>query len=284
MSYDFNGGIWETEINVRDFIQRNYTEYLGDSNFLKPATKRTRELMEKVNALFKEERARGGVLDIDTETVTSLTAFAPGYIDKDNEIIFGLQTDAPLKRAVNPFGGIRMCRQACKAYGYELSEKIEEEFKFKTTHNDGVFRAYTNEMRAARKSHVITGLPDAYGRGRIIGDYRRVALYGIDRLIGAKKYDKENTVSDPQLAEEVAKQIKFLTYMKEMALQYGFDISQPALNFKEAVQWTYFAYLASIKEQNGAAMSLGRVSTFLDIYAERDLKRGVLTESEISLL
>lgn len=281
----FNKGLWETEINVRDFIQQNYTEYRGDESFLSGATKRTKELMEKLNSLFEVERQFGGVLDIDTETVSSLTSYAPGYIDRENEIIVGLQTNRPLKRGVNPFGGIRMARQACEAYGYKLSDSIEREFKFRTTHNDGVFRAYTDEMRKARHCHIITGLPDAYGRGRIIGDYRRVALYGIDRLIEEKKKDKaaladRNFDADTIcLDEELAKQIKFLGLIKEMAQQYGYDISAPAKNAREAIQWTYFGYLAAIKEQNGAAMSLGRVSTFFDIYIERDLRNGELTES-----
>ena len=280
----FNLGNWTEDIDVRDFIQANYTEYTGDSSFLQGATDRTNSLMQKVNALFKEERKKGGVLDIDTETVTSLTSYDAGYIDKDNEIIVGLQTDAPLKRGVNPFGGIRMARQACTAYGYKLSDKIEQEFKYRTTHNDGVFRAYTDEMRLARRCHVITGLPDAYGRGRIIGDYRRVALYGVDRLIEQKKQDKENlskgvlTDDKIKLSEELARQTLFLGYLKEMATFYGLDISQPAKDAKQAVQWTYFAYLGAIKEQNGAAMSLGRVATFFDIYIERDIKNGVLTE------
>lgn len=281
----FNKGIWTEEINVRDFIQKNYTEYRGNPSFLAKATPRTRALMDKVNELFERERKAGGVLDIDTDTVTSLTAYAPGYIDKENELIVGLQTDSPLKRAVNPFGGIRMARQACKAYGYEMGQKIEDAFRYKTTHNDGVFRVYTDEMRLARRSHLITGLPDAYGRGRIIGDYRRVALYGIDRLIEEKQKDKalladgQFTEENIRLAEELAKQIEFLGYMKDMAAMYGFDISRPAANAKEAIQWTYFGYLAAIKEQNGAAMSLGRVSTFLDIYIERDFKNGLLDET-----
>ncbi|MBE6794177.1 MAG: formate C-acetyltransferase [Ruminococcaceae bacterium] len=280
----FNKGVWQDEINVRDFIQTNYNEYTGDSSFLAGATERTANLMKKLESLFALERQFGGVLDIDTATVSSLTSYSPGYLDKDNEIIVGLQTNRPLKRGVNPFGGIRMARQACKAYGYKLSDKIEEEFKFRTTHNDGVFRAYTDEMRAARKCHVITGLPDAYGRGRIIGDYRRVALYGVDKLIEEKQKDKAKlsfeSFDSPQirLDEELYQQISFLGYMKEMAQMYGFDISQPAANAREAIQWTYFAYLASIKEQNGAAMSLGRVSTFFDIYIERDIKNGTLTE------
>ena len=280
----FVKGVWQDEINVRDFIQTNYKEYVGDDSFLSGATERTQGLMKKLQALFALERQFGGVLDIDTATVSSLTSYSPGYIDKENEIIVGMQTNRPLKRGVNPFGGIRMARQACEAYGYKLSSKIEEEFKFRTTHNDGVFRAYTDEMRAARKCHVITGLPDAYGRGRIIGDYRRVALYGVDKLIEEKKKDKallsNESFDTPQirLDEELYQQIAFLGYMKDMAKMYGFDISQPATNAREAIQWTYFAYLASIKEQNGAAMSLGRVSTFFDIYIERDIANGVLTE------
>ena len=282
--YGFNGGAWQNEINVRDFIQQNYKPYDGDSSFLAGATPRTEALMKKLQALFTIERQFGGVLDIDTSTVSSLTSYAPGYLDKDNEIIVGLQTNRPLKRGVNPFGGMRMVRQACEAYGYKLSPKVEEEFRFRTTHNDGVFRAYTDEMRKARKCHVITGLPDAYGRGRIIGDYRRVALYGVDRLIEEKRKDKaaigEGTfdTDSVRLTEELFQQIAFLGYMKEMAQMYGFDIGQPASNAREAIQWTYFAYLAAIKEQNGAAMSLGRVSTFFDIYIERDIANGILTE------
>ena len=279
----FNGGVWQNEINVRDFIQKNYKEYTGDGGFLASATERTKNLMAKVNELFKQERENGGVLNIDVDTAT-FTEFGPGYIDKDKEIIFGMQTDAPLKRSVNPFGGIRMVRQACAAYGYRLSDKVEDEFRFRTTHNDGVFRVYTDEMRAARKCHVITGLPDAYGRGRIIGDYRRVALYGIDRLIEEKKKDKaklaEKTFNaeTAKLSEELFQQISFLGMLKDMAASYGFDISEPAKDAKEAIQWTYFGYLGAIKEQNGAAMSLGRVSTFFDIYIERDFERGILTE------
>ena len=280
----FKNGAWQDEINVRDFIQNNYKEYIGDDTFLSGATERTKALMKKIESLFALERQYGGVLDIDTATVSSLTSYSPGYIDKDNEIIVGMQTNRPLKRGVNPFGGIRMARQACESYGYKLSNKIEEEFRFRTTHNDGVFRAYTDEMRQARKCHVITGLPDAYGRGRIIGDYRRVALYGVDRLIEEKKKDKSALSNDHfdteniRLDEELFKQIKFLGHLKEMAAMYGFDISEPAKDSREAIQWTYFAYLAAIKEQNGAAMSLGRVSTFFDIYIERDMANGVLTE------
>ena len=280
----FSGNVWKNEINVRDFIQNNYKPYDGDSSFLAGATERTSMLMKKLEGLFALERQFGGVLDIDTATVSSLTSYSPGYLDKEKELIVGLQTNRPLKRGVNPFGGMRMVRQACSAYGYTLSPKVEEEFTYRTTHNDGVFRAYTDEMRAARKCHVITGLPDAYGRGRIIGDYRRVALYGVDRLIEEKKKDKtklsEGTFDSVtiRLDEELYRQILFLGYLKEMAAMYGFDISQPAANAKEAVQWTYFAYLGAIKEQNGAAMSLGRVSTFFDIYFERDIANGTLTE------
>ena len=283
----FIAGKWQEEIYVRDFIQQNYSPYEGDSSFLKGATARTDKLMNKLNTLLRLEKEYGGVLDIDTTTVSSLTSYTPGYLDKENEIIVGLQTNRPLKRGVNPFGGIRMARQACKAYGYELSDKIEEEFRYKTTHNDGVFRAYSEEMRLARHSSIITGLPDAYGRGRIIGDYRRVALYGIDKLIEEKKKDRKKIESSDIMnyvvvrqLEELHRQLEFLGLMKEMANMYGYDISQPANNTKEAVQWLYFAYLAAIKEQNGAAMSLGRTSTFIDIYIERDLKNGVLTEEE----
>ncbi len=280
----FRGEAWREAIDLRDFIQQNYTAYTGDEGFLAGATERTAKLMKKLQALFDMERQFGGVLDIDTATVSSLTSFSPGYLDKEQELIVGLQTNRPLKRSVNPFGGMRMVRQACEAYGYKLSSKVEEEFRFRTTHNDGVFRAYTDEMRAARKSHVITGLPDAYGRGRIIGDYRRVALYGVDKLIEEKKKDKKQLEKGAfdtaaiRLDEELYRQIAFLGYLKEMAASYGYDISQPAGNAREAIQWTYFAYLGAIKEQNGAAMSLGRVSTFFDIYIQRDMDRGLLTE------
>ena len=282
----FKGETWKNEINVRDFIQTNYKEYTGDESFLTGATRRTKLLMEKVEKLFAKERKKGGVLDVDSENVLTLTSHLPGYIDKENEIIVGLQTDKPLRRGVNPFGGMRMARQACEAYGYKLSEEIEKEFKYRTTHNDGVYSAYTKEMRKARKCHVITGLPDAYGRGRIIGDYRRVALYGVDRLIEEKRKDKliiakENSSEDQiRLCEELFQQIIYLSELKEMAAMYGFDISLPATNAKEAIQWTYFGYLGAIKEQNGAAMSLGRVSTFFDIYIERDIEKGILTEEE----
>ena len=280
----FVAGEWQHSINVRDFIQKNYVPYEGDESFLSGATERTNTLMKKVQGLFALERQFGGVLDIDTATVSSLTAYSPGYVDKENELIVGLQTNRPLKRGVNPFGGMRMVRQACEAYGYKLSNKVEEEFRYRTTHNEGVFRAYTEEMRLARKSHVITGLPDAYGRGRIIGDYRRVALYGIDKLIAEKKKDKAKFNQGDfgtemiRQDEELFQQITFLGYLKEMAAMYGYDISQPAANAREAIQWTYFAYLGAIKEQNGAAMSLGRVSTFFDIYIQRDIANGVLTE------
>ena len=281
----FNPGEWNEKVNVSDFIKRNYTEYTGDSSFLSGATERTKELMEKFSKLLDEERENGGVLSVDTETVSSLVTYAPGYLDKEKELIVGLQTDSPLRRGVNPFGGMRMAREAAKAYGYELSDKIEDEFRYKTTHNDGVFRAYTSEMRKARHIALLTGLPDAYGRGRIIGDYRRVALYGMDTLIEFKKADKialENkdmTEEVIRLREELQKQLNFMEMLKQMAQMYGYDISSPASNAREAIQWLYFAYLAAIKEQNGAAMSLGRTSTFIDIYIERDIDRGVLTES-----
>ncbi len=283
----FKAGEWQDEINVRDFIQLNYTPYEGDESFLCGATERTKKLNEKFSVLLKKEQENNGVLDVDTKTVTSLTHFAPGYLDKENEIIVGLQTDAPLKRGVNPFGGLNMTRKACKAYGYELSEEVEKSFAYRTTHNDGVFRVYNDAIRAARHSGIITGLPDAYGRGRIIGDYRRVALYGIDHLIEEKKKDKARLADgnvleeDIRRLEELFQQITFLGKLKEMAAMYGYDISEPAKDSKEAVQWLYFGYLGAIKEQNGAAMSLGRTSTFLDIYFERDLRNGVYTESEI---
>lgn len=281
----FNGGQWQECIDVRGFINLNFTAYYGDEKFLSGATPRTTELMNKLNGLFALERSRNGVLDVNTDTVSSLTTYPAGYLDKEKEIIVGLQTDAPLKRGVNPFGGIRMARSACEAYGYKLSEEVEENFEFKTTHNDGVFRVYNDEMRHARHIGIITGLPDAYGRGRIIGDYRRVALYGVDYLIEEKEADKRKigaglmNVDSIRLSEELYQQISFLKKLKEMAQLYGRDISLPATNTKEAVQWTYFAYLGAIKEQNGAAMSLGRTSTFFDIYIERDMKAGVLDET-----
>ena len=281
---NFNGGSWQDKIDVRSFIQTNYKPYSGNEAFLAPATERTRGLVKKLSHLLELEREFGGVLDIDTQTVSSLTSYQPGYLDKEKEIIVGLQTDRPLKRGVNPFGGLNMTRKACEAYGYRLSEKVENEFQYRTTHNEGVFRAYSDEIKAARHCGIITGLPDAYGRGRIIGDYRRVALYGIDRLVEEKKKDKQHVAAqrmdadNVRLLEELYQQITFLGYLKDMASMYGFDIPRPAENAKEAVQWLYFAYLGAIKEQNGAAMSLGRVSTFLDVYFERDLQSGLLTE------
>lgn len=283
---NFKGRAWRAEINVRDFIQNNYTPYSGDSSFLSGPTKRTQNFRNKVEKLFALEKKRGGVLDIDTKTVSSLLTYGPGYIDRENEIIVGLQTDEPLKRGVNPFGGIKMVKKSCEAYGYKLDKKIEEYFHFRTTHNDGVFRVYTDEMKRARKNGVITGLPDAYGRGRIIGDYRRVPLYGVDFLIEKKRADRNllgkklMNEGNIKLSEEICKQIDFLDKLKTMAKMYGFNISKPASNSTEAIQWLYFAYLGAIKEQNGAAMSLGRVSTFLDIYFERDLKDNVLTEDD----
>ncbi|MBQ3226318.1 MAG: formate acetyltransferase, partial [Clostridia bacterium] len=280
----FIEGNWNKSIDVRDFIQKNYTPYEGNESFLAAPTERTKKLNDKYENLHRLEQEWGGVLDIDTNTVSSLLTHKPGYLDKENEIIFGLQTNKALKRSVNPFGGIRMAEQACRAYGYEMSDEIREQFSYRTTHNDGVFRVYTDEMRKVRHYGVITGLPDSYGRGRIIGDYRRVALYGINRLIEEKKKDKialgNNTMDEEniRLIEELYRQIDFLDKLKKMAAEYGIDISLPATNAKEAVQWTYFAYLAAIKEQNGAAMSLGRTSTFLDIYFERDLKEGTLSE------
>lgn len=280
----FAKGDWQNEINVRDFIQKNVTPYEGNESFLESKTDRTDRLMQKLNQLLSVEQGFGGVLDIDTQEVSSLTAYQPGYLDKEEELIVGLQTNRPLKRGVNPFGGINMARKACQAYGYKLSDKIENEFQYRTTHNDGVFRVYTEEMRKVRHAGILTGLPDAYGRGRIIGDYRRVALYGVDLLIKEKEADKREIgkdvfdVEEIRLSEEVYQQITFLKKMKEMAQMYGMDISKPAHNAKEAVQWTYFAYLAAIKEQNGAAMSLGRVSSFLDIYIKRDMEAGILDE------
>ena len=281
---NFVPGPWQEKIDVRDFIQKNYKPYTGDDKFLAGPTDRTSRLTKKLEALMAAEREKGGVLKVDTETVMSLLTFAPGYLDKEDELIVGLQTDEPLKRGVNPFGGIRMARSACEAYGYKLSDKIEEEFRYRTTHNDGVFRVYGPETRAARHCGLITGLPDAYGRGRIIGDYRRVALYGVDRLVEEKQKDMAGLHKQPmtdeviRLIEEVWRQIDFLNKLAGMAQMYGFDIRRPAANAHEAVQWLYFGYLGAIKEQNGAAMSLGRVSTFLDIYFERDLAAGVLDE------
>lgn len=283
---EFISGKWQQEINVRDFIQKNYTPYEGDSSFLAKPTEATTKLWQECCDLLKKERDNGGVLDMDTKVVSTITSHGAGYIDKNIETIVGLQTDAPLKRSMQPFGGIRMAESACKSYGYEVDSEVSEVFtKYRKTHNQGVFDAYTPEMKAARHSAIITGLPDAYGRGRIIGDYRRIALYGINRLIEDKKeqfksLEGEMTPDRIQLREEISEQIKALKEMIELGNIYGFDISQPARNAKEAVQWLYFGYLAAIKEQNGAAMSIGRTSTFLDIYIERDLKEGVLTEEE----
>ena len=285
---NFVDGDWKSEINVRDFIQKNYTPYKGDSSFLSGTTDKTKKLWDKVLKLYEEEHnAEGGVLDIDTDTVSGITAYKPGYIDKDLEDIVGLQTDAPLKRSIMPYGGIRIVEKSCEAYGKKVSEKVEEIFhNYRKTHNDGVFDAYTPDIRTARSSHLITGLPDGYGRGRIIGDYRRVALYGVDVLIAEKKHEldilnvDELTEEVIRQREETADQIKALNALKAMAASYGFDISEPAKNSKEAVQWLYFGYLAAIKDQNGAAMSLGRTTTFLDIYFERDLKNGTITEEE----
>lgn len=281
---EFNEGKWNEVIDVRDFIQRNYTAYVGDSTFLAGPTEKTNKLMAETNELLKKE-LKDRIIGIDTETISGINAYKPGYMDKENEVIFGFQTDEPLKRIVNPFGGIRMAVQAADAYGYKVSDEIDEIFtKYRKTHNQGVFDAYTKEMRTARKVGVITGLPDAYGRGRIIGDYRRIALYGIDFLIQMKKIDIDNLTGPMleeriRLREELTEQIRALEEIKEMAASYGFDISKPAKDAKEAVQWVYFGYLAGVKQNNGAAMSLGRVSTFLDIYIDRDLKNGSLTEA-----
>ena len=283
----FESGTWKKEINVRSFIKHNYTPYDGDEAFLEGPTQDTIDLWEQVLDLTKQEREAGGVLDMDTKTISTITSHAPGYLNKEKERIVGFQTDKPLKRALMPYGGIRMAEKACKDNGYEIDPEIKEFFTtHRKTHNAGVFDAYTPEMRACRSSHIITGLPDAYGRGRIIGDYRRVALYGVDRLIQDKLEQKDTTRSAMysmiiQEREEISEQIRALQQLKEMALSYGYDISLPAKDTKEAIQWLYFGYLAAVKEQNGAAMSLGRTSTFLDIYAERDLKNGVYTEKEI---
>ena len=286
----FEGRLWKEEINVRDFVQNNYKPYDGDESFLEGPTEATNKLWGRLQELQKEERAKGGVLDMETEVVAGLTAYGPGYIDesmKDLEKVVGLQTDKPLKRAFMPYGGIKMAEESCKNYGYEPNPELHKIFtEYHKTHNQGVFDAYTPEMRKARHSHIITGLPDTYGRGRIVGDYRRVALYGIDYLMEEKKKDHANcgcgTMTDDviRLREEISDQYKALAGMKKMAESYGYDISQPAKDAKEAVQWLYFGYLAAIKTQNGAAMSVGRVSTFLDIYIERDLEAGKITEKE----
>ena len=283
----FESGTWKKEINVRSFIRHNYTPYDGDESFLEKPTKDTLELWDQVLELTKQEREAGGVLDMDTKVISGITSHGPGYLNKDKEQIVGFQTDKPFKRALMPYGGIRMAEKACKDNGYEIDPTIKEFFTtHRKTHNAGVFDAYTPEMRACRSSHIITGLPDAYGRGRIIGDYRRVALYGVDRLIQDKTEQKETTRSAMysqviRAREELSEQIRALQELKVMAASYGFDISKPATDVKEAIQWLYFGYLAAVKEQNGAAMSLGRTSTFLDIYAERDLKSGKYTENEI---
>ena len=283
---DFVGGKWQSEINVRDFIQKNYTPYDGDSSFLAGPTEATTKLWQECCELFKKERENGGVLDMDTKIVSTITSHGAGYIDKSLEKIVGVQTDKPLKRSLQPFGGIRMAETSCKSYGYEVDPEVTEIFtKYRKTHNQGVFDVYTPEMRKARHAAILTGLPDAYGRGRIIGDYRRVALYGIDRLIEDKKeqhasLDGEMTPDKIQLKEEISEQIRALQEMKELGQAYGFDISQPAKNAQEAIQWLYFGYLSAVKEQNGAAMSICRTSTFLDIFIERDLRNGVITEEQ----
>ena len=283
----FKKGVWETEINVRDFIQKNYTPYDGDDSFLAGPTKATSELWEQVLDLSKKEREAGGVLDMDTKTISTITSHGAGYLDKNKEKIVGFQTDKPFKRSLQPYGGIRMAKKACEDNGYKVDPEVEEFFTtHRKTHNAGVFDAYTPEMRACRTAHIITGLPDAYGRGRIVGDYRRVALYGVNRLIEDKEVEKafcRQTMTEDVIRnrEEISEQIRALKELIKLGEIYGFDISRPAANVQEAIQWTYLAYLAAVKEQNGAAMSLGRTSTFIDIYAERDLANGTFTEEEI---
>ena len=283
----FKKGVWENEINVRDFIQKNYTPYDGDDSFLAGPTKATSELWEQVLDLSKKEREAGGVLDMDTKTISTITSHGAGYLDKDKEKIVGFQTDKPFKRSLQPYGGIRMAKKACEYNGYKVDPEVEEFFTtHRKTHNAGVFDAYTPEMRACRTAHIITGLPDAYGRGRIVGDYRRVALYGVNRLIEDKEVEKafcRQTMTEDVIRnrEEISEQIRALKELIKLGEIYGFDISRPAANVQEAIQWTYLAYLAAVKEQNGAAMSLGRTSTFIDIYAERDLANGTFTEEEI---
>ena len=283
---DFKEGKWCTEIDVRDFIQNNYTEYTGDDSFLKNATNATTQLWAEISELNKQEREKGGVLDADTKIISTLTSHDAGYIDKSIEKIVGLQTDKPLKRSLQPFGGIRISEKALEQYGYKIDPEVDKIFTdYRKTHNQGVFDVYTKEMRLARSNHIITGLPDGYGRGRIIGDYRRIALYGVDRLIQdkqayMKQIEGEMTEHKIRAREETAEQIRALNNLKIMASKYGFDISKPAQNAKEAIQWLYFGYLGAIKDQNGAAMSIGRTSTFIDIYIERDLKNGTLTEVE----
>ncbi|WP_313581729.1 formate C-acetyltransferase [Lacrimispora sp.] len=283
----FTGGVWEREINVRDFIQKNYTPYDGDDSFLAGPTTATNALWAQVMDLSKQEREAGGVLDMDTKNISTITSHGPGYLDKDKETIVGFQTDKPFKRSLQPYGGIRMAEKACADNGYTIDPEVKKFFTIhRKTHNAGVFDAYTQEMRDCRSNHIITGLPDAYGRGRIIGDYRRVALYGIDRLIADKEEQKDTTrttmYSDViREREELSEQIRALKELKELGSIYGFDLSKPAANVEEAIQWLYFAYLAAVKEQNGAAMSLGRTSTFIDVYAQRDLEEGTFTEEQI---
>lgn len=283
---NFNGGKWENSIDLSDFIQKNYTPYTGDASFLEGTTERTEAVKAQVEALLISENERGGVLDVDTEHVSSILSHAPGYIDQNKDIILGLQTDKPLKRAVNPFAGYRNTLQACEAYGYELSDKVKDQFKYRTTHNTGVFRVYTDTMKKARHAGILTGLPDAYARGRIIGDYRRIALYGMDYLIEQRKLDKKNigdedlTEENIRLLEDISKQLEFMEQLKIMAKEYGCDISRPAENAREAIQWLYFGYLGAVKEQNGAANSIGRISAFIDIYIEKDLKENKITEKE----
>ena len=283
----FKGRLWKEEVNTRDFIQNNYTPYDGDASFLADATEATDKLWGELQELNKQARANGGVLDMDTDIVSSITSHGPGYLDKDLEKVVGLQTDKPLKRAFMPYGGIRMAEESCEMYGYTPSPELHKIFTvYHKTHNQGVFDAYTPEIRAARKNKIITGLPDTYGRGRIVGDYRRIALYGIDFLVAEKQKDLANcgdgTMTDDVIRqrEELADQIRALKDMKVMAASYGFDISEPAKTAQEAVQWLYFGYLAAIKTQNGAAMSIGRVSTFIDIYMQRDLDNGVINETQ----
>ena len=284
---DFKEGKWQTEVNVRDFIKTHYTKYDGDSSFLEGKTDRTSKVLNRVQYLLKMEMANGGVLDVDTNTVSSLLNYKPGYVSKEDDIIVGLQTDSPLKRAVIPFAGFRNAVQACEANGYELGQHIKDAFEYRTTHNTGVFRVYSDTMKRARHVGILTGLPDAYGRGRIIGDYRRIALYGMDFLIEERKKDKKRITDrcdmseeNIRLIEEIAKQIDFMEKLKQMAEMYGYDISKPANNAREAIQWLYFGYLGAVKEQNGAANSIGRISAFIDIYIDRDLKDGLITEEE----
>jgi len=281
---NFVKGNWNEQIDVKNFIDLNYTPYIDGPEFLKGPTDRTKRVSKRLNDLLRQEMEKGGVLDIDTHTVSTVLAFDPGYVIKEDDIIVGLQTDAPLKRAISPFAGFRMSEQACKAYGYEIGENIRDEFKYRTTHNTAVFKAYTDDMKKARHCGILTGLPDAYGRGRIIGDYRRIALYGMDYLMEQKRQDKaelgKNLMDETNihLIEDVAKQLDFMQALKEQAIKYGYDISQPATNAKEAIQWLYFGYLGAVKEQNGAANSIGRITTFLDIYIQRDIQEGTLDE------